>query len=694
MKNIKMKINTNRKPISSQEIGKMQNFGSVMSGFEAATLPFYKKWWFVGGSGLAVIATIIIAVSAFNYNEPETTQAKNPVETTPVAEASEEQQAFIKPAFKGFDVDYTSFIVNSGKAKKYTMLSGSIISIPACHLLDEEGNAIQGEVEIRYREMNDPVDFAVSGIPMTYDSARQKYVFESAGMFELQGVKNGKPVFINPECPITIEQKTVSTEGKYNMYYLDTEKRNWEFVGKPNWVKEDAVENEGAESASLNSIFSDTDAYISYPVPNVKEDKVVKALTKELESVIKEIEDIETQAPKPPVKMDDTKQNFTIEFDEKHFPELVPFTDITFGVVDAKNFTPALYKYKWANVELKHNPISQGGNGGDSVVIEEGYTISLAREVYIGNEIAQLNKKTVTTDGKKYGWWTRTWRSIMSFFGKKYPEFEAEEITITEEVLANTRIKLDESFRMIPVDSSQYYYQRSDFRSPVKFTVYPVLSDEQYATALANFENKLKDHQKLLEKKRWQEKELRESIKKREELLRKQAQERARQMQRERNQRFANLGIDSAYRANADITAHSNNVKITNAFAASKFGIYNCDYPLQFTKHANTTITFKNGKGENQYVSNGFIIVKNKNALMNTYYNNCCDISMNHVQENTNIFFTVLPDDRVAYYPANKFKQLPDGESAHMVLQYSPKKMENINEVKAFLGITKDTGLQ
>ena len=79
---------------------------------------------------------------------------------------------------------------------------------------------------------------------------------------------------------------------------------------------------------------------------------------------------------------------------------------------------------------------------------------------------------------------------------------------------------------------------------------------------------------------------------------------------------------------------------------------------------------------------------------MNVYYNTCCDARINNIQRHKNIFFTVLPDDRIAYYSSDNFKQLPTNTPTDMVLQISDKKMESVNEIKAYLGVTKNIGLQ
>ena len=672
MKNSKMKININRKPIDSHEIGRMQDFGAVMKGFGVATIPFYKKWWFATGSGVAVVGAIIVAVATLN-NKPdvETIVTENaPFPTTQVAQTAE-QEAFIKPAFKGFDVDYTSIWVNSGQAKSYALPSGTVIKIPACHFTNANGDAIQGKVEIRYREMNDGVDFAVSGIPMTYDSAGQEYLFESAGMFEVQGWQNGQKVFVNPNCPITIEQKTVSSDGKFNMYYLDTVNRNWQYIGKPNWQTDPTATTQIAADADV--IFSNGLENHSFSFPSLHD-----ANDDSLKNLQKEIDELEKTTWVEPKLIDANKQNFTIGFDAKLFPEFEPFANTIFGVSDASKFSPTLYKYSWNTAVLTVNP-------SEEAIGKNGYTLSLANGVYIDESTLGNNRRLRTTPEKR-PWYVRIWNSIQGWFGKKRVANTTQNygLPAAEGITDTTDTPLPSTFVLIPIDSTQYYYSGSGYRTPVSFTVYPVLDSVDYEKAMADFDAKLKKHDALLKEKRAKEEELKKAIARRDSLY---TANMALNWKKQREEALAQQGIDKNYIYAADSAAQNNHNLIVNAFAASKFGIYNCDYPFKFNNPVTKTVTFKDEQGKNFYVGNAFIVVTNKNALMNMNYSNCCDINMSYIKKHRNIFFTVLPDDRIAYFTTEDFNNLSDDQRVNMKLRVSDKKMENINEVKTYLGL-------
>jgi hypothetical protein len=104
--------------------------------------------------------------------------------------------------------------------------NSSIILFPPNAFVDKDGKLVTGKVQVRYRELTDPVDFYLSGIPMNFDSAGTSYTFESSAMCELLAYQDGRPVFVNQQS-----QPEISIVGRSgiqgNLYYLDSTTGNW-----------------------------------------------------------------------------------------------------------------------------------------------------------------------------------------------------------------------------------------------------------------------------------------------------------------------------------------------------------------------------------------------------------------------------------------------------------------------------------
>jgi hypothetical protein len=126
--------------------------------------------------------------------------------------------------------------VNQGGVYEYQ--SGSRLVVPAAAFMDDYGKLVEGEVEIKYREYHDFVDFFLSGIPMVYDSANVKYTMESAGMIEIYAEQNGRRVRMAPGKNISVEMISrinvapqMAVPPGYNVYKLDTAARKWIYQG-------------------------------------------------------------------------------------------------------------------------------------------------------------------------------------------------------------------------------------------------------------------------------------------------------------------------------------------------------------------------------------------------------------------------------------------------------------------------------
>lgn len=136
------------------------------------------------------------------------------------------ENLLVKPPIPGLDIQKNIYQADGITGGSIEYPSGTQIYIPDYAFVDENGNNVEGNVAIDYREFRDQVDILISGIPMTYDSAGQKGNFESAGMFEINASVNGKEVFLAPGKKVDLKFAVVDTTADYNFYHLD-EQKGW-----------------------------------------------------------------------------------------------------------------------------------------------------------------------------------------------------------------------------------------------------------------------------------------------------------------------------------------------------------------------------------------------------------------------------------------------------------------------------------
>jgi hypothetical protein len=299
----------------------------------------------------ALFAAIVATFVVVNKNNNTSESVKNSTEETitdsiRIAEfyKQEEAKPCINPPLKGINIPFNSAIINVTKGGVIHAETGTTLTVPKNAFMDESGNLVKGEIELRYREFKDPVDFFVAGIPMTYDSAGVRYHFESAGMIEITAYQNGKPLNMASEKSINVELSSNDKNPAHNLYKLDTVKNNWSCLGK------DKI------STKKNKALDDK----TKAETTATENKIIETqkaeLTKQKEAQLAALSDL-TPQPQKPVKANNTKYNFNIEVDASEHPELAVYKGVLFQVGDEnKNFNEASYKVIWDDAIISEGP--------------------------------------------------------------------------------------------------------------------------------------------------------------------------------------------------------------------------------------------------------------------------------------------------------------------------------------------------
>ena len=349
---MKKKVNINRPDVSSEEILKRKNFDSVLKQHTVISKPFYKNPWFLSGGGIAIVAAVTAIVLQIN-NNPEATLPKatnQPLAADSILLAdfykAEEAKPCIAPPLTGLDIPYTVYKINAEKGAALDFKTGSKITVPKNCFVDGEGKLVKGEVELHYREFHDAFDFFIAGIPMTYDSAGTRYQFESAGMMEIMGYKDGQPLAVAPDKSINVELASNYEGTQYNLYKLDTGANNWACLGKEKIVRK--AENTNAPVIEKTNI---------QQMPEYKEIETQKEeIKKEKEEKIASFYNAVSE-PKKPEQSKKDKYTFNLDVDSKEFPELAVYKGVLFEVgSENKGFNSSMYSTVWDEAVVKDGP--------------------------------------------------------------------------------------------------------------------------------------------------------------------------------------------------------------------------------------------------------------------------------------------------------------------------------------------------
>lgn len=371
---MKRKININRPQISANEINQRKNFDSVLkhkTNIGAKTL--FKKPWFLSSvvvASIGIVTSIVLlnqhpsskvtlsTSSPLSINSVEGQQSTTTSDSL-LLEAfykAEKEKPCITPPISGLDIPYTIYKVKAENGTKLDFKTGSKLSIPKNAFVDANGNRLKGEIELRYREFHNPVDFFLSGIPMTYDSAGVRYHFESAGMMEILAFQDGKSVELAKGKSINVELASVYDGPKYNLYKLDTTKNNWACLGKDNVISNS--KSQIAKKVDILENFNSPPPITFVETPKYKEIETKKAIVqKEIDKKIAALPKMDS-APLKPVKSRKEKFTFNIEVDVQDYPELAIYKGLLFEVGDEnKNFKREMYDVTWDAATVKEGNI-------------------------------------------------------------------------------------------------------------------------------------------------------------------------------------------------------------------------------------------------------------------------------------------------------------------------------------------------
>lgn len=178
------------------------------------------------------LTTFLLAMTLWSCSKKESpkqktiTHTKTPSKTKTLAIKT----AYITPPLQGVTIPQKKHTIMAETGGIYKLPSGTELQVPPQAFLDRNGNLVRGKVDLSYREFRDPIDFFVSGIPMTYQKNGQKFTFESVGMCEINASQQGQPLRVNPANKIGIKMLSKNNAPDFNCYLLDTVSRQWKEV--------------------------------------------------------------------------------------------------------------------------------------------------------------------------------------------------------------------------------------------------------------------------------------------------------------------------------------------------------------------------------------------------------------------------------------------------------------------------------
>jgi hypothetical protein len=256
-------------------------------------------------------------------------EKKQPTVETALVTAA---QSAIRPPLKGADVPYEFFSFDAAAGDTLFTLNGSVIIFPINALLNDMGEIVKGNIEVRTREFNDVFDYSIAGIPMDYDSGGVQYKFISSAMIDISAFQNGKLLKVNPAAKPQLNLVSTNKELKTNLYKLDTVSGKWVYRGNEEITQLNPKTNNTAKPADVlagekveDGINTSLPKQTSVNVPVIDvafEDKMIKPQQEKI-----------LELPLPPQKASSKNPVISIEIDPASFKELMVYDGLKFEVI-------------------------------------------------------------------------------------------------------------------------------------------------------------------------------------------------------------------------------------------------------------------------------------------------------------------------------------------------------------------------
>lgn len=166
---------------------------------------------------------LILAVNACQTEPNTSTSSVQPTNNVPTANIN----PFKHKPFDAIDIGFHQYEINANQDTIVSYASGSTLVISKNCFVDAQGQPATGTIHLQYRELRNPYEIWLSGIPMAVQNKTQSPQLESAGMLEIRASQNGKTLQLQTGQGLKVTMISEQKDENYNLYYLDSTTQNW-----------------------------------------------------------------------------------------------------------------------------------------------------------------------------------------------------------------------------------------------------------------------------------------------------------------------------------------------------------------------------------------------------------------------------------------------------------------------------------
>lgn len=145
-------------------------------------------------------------------------------------DATPDLKAYQRTNLKDAGNPAVGFTVDNAKGGVFSHPSGSQIHIPANAVVYANGKPVIGNYTVSYTEYRNPAEILFSGLPMDFKDKTGSYLFNSAGMYEIRGTKDGQKLTLQKE--LSVDFNCTKKDPGVNFYEMDDQTGEWTTLKK------------------------------------------------------------------------------------------------------------------------------------------------------------------------------------------------------------------------------------------------------------------------------------------------------------------------------------------------------------------------------------------------------------------------------------------------------------------------------
>jgi len=181
---------------------------------------------------LSVIFIVLFFSSCGGENEIAITENPVPVDNLTADTSIQSQQNWNEKPFADIDIPFREYNYNNKTGLKFELESGTVVEIPSKAFEDKNGNPVNENITVQYREFHSINDVMIAGIKMKYNEGdTMGGDFETAGMFEIRAFNGNDELQLKKDKTIDVDLASFKS-GDFSNYQMNEATNNWEFIEK------------------------------------------------------------------------------------------------------------------------------------------------------------------------------------------------------------------------------------------------------------------------------------------------------------------------------------------------------------------------------------------------------------------------------------------------------------------------------